>query len=272
MKLSNKYFEKEKNDYKYLIDSLRRDVPEYPGWLQDFAPEEEYQMNFKSEKDIFSMADVVDIKDFWNVDLPKFNLAEALVLRESTEISKLNSIWSMEEILQLMKMALSTGKRYKNYKGQKIPLRNYPSGGAQYPVNIQILMNEDVGFFDKSDNYYVFPDIGKIVKAKRNNLKLRFTDIFASSHYNSSLAESIKKVPMLIVLSINLKDSFEKYHYYAKELAYIELGHVAQNIQLSATALGRHSLPLGGILDDIGREIFNQINDNEFIVYGIACG
>ena len=70
---------------------------------------------------------------------------------------------------------------------------------------------------------------------------------------------------------MNLKHSFKKYKYYSRQLAVIESGHIAQNLQLVSTSIGKTSLPNGGILSDYTKNSIGLSDSkDDVVIYGVA--
>lgn len=104
-----------------------------------------------------------------------------------------------------------------------------------------------------------------------DQVNFKFEEIFAISHFNKEISEETKKLSFAIVLDMNLKHSFKKYKYYSRQLAMIEAGHIGQNLQLVSTAMGKKSLPNGGILSDVTKEAIGlSDSQDDIVIYGVA--
>ena len=126
-----------------------------------------------------------------------------------------------------------------------------------------------MGYFKKNHSYKIHADLGMISEIDQVNFK--FEEIFAISHFNKEISEETKKLSFAIVLDMNLKHSFKKYKYYSRQLAMIEAGHIGQNLQLVSTAMGKKSLPNGGILSDVTKEAIGlSDSQDDIVIYGVA--
>ncbi|MDF2534912.1 MAG: hypothetical protein K0R18_1071 [Bacillales bacterium] len=273
MKLDERYFIRESDNYDLLTNNLRKKAANFPGWLMYLAPRIKYTIDFEKKENFKHCI----TKDFWDIQLDEsilnFSLANSLINRKTTPLEGLTTSWSEKEILSLLNLALSNGKRHKIYRNQYMPLRNYPSGGAQYPMKLYLAMNCDAGFFKKNKAYEIHPDVGLISLSRREDSEVNFEDIFAVSHFNKSLYLTVNKIPFSIIFVMNLKNSFEKYRYLSENLALLEAGHIAQNLQLVSVALKKHSQPCGGVIADIAKHFIGRQNmDDDFVVYGVLFG
>ena len=271
MILNKKYYINKKHDYKYLVRQNLRDAQNFSGWLMNFAPTG--NLNLKFEKSLPQEDSTNLTKSFWNIDGSRIEIKDSLTFsleaRRSTPVEHLDSEWSEEELLFLINKAISDGRRNKVYKDEYIPLRSYPSGGAQYPIKIFIIVNKDMGYFKKNHSYKIHADLGMISEIDQVNFK--FEEIFAISHFNKEISEETKKLSFAIVLDMNLKHSFKKYKYCSRQLAMIEAGHIGQNLQLVSTAMGKKSLPNGGILSDVTKEAIGlSDSQDDIVIYGVA--
>ena len=133
MILNKKYYINKKHDYKYLVRQNLRDAQNFSGWLMNFAPTG--NLNLKFEKSLPQEDSTNLTKSFWNIDGSRIEIKDSLTFsleaRRSTPVEHLDSEWSEEELLFLINKAISDGRRNKVYKDEYIPLRSYPSGGAQ---------------------------------------------------------------------------------------------------------------------------------------------
>lgn len=104
-----------------------------------------------------------------------------------------------------------------------------------------------------------------------NSGEFNFEDIFAISHFNKEISHETRHINFALVMTMNLKHSFKKYKYYSRQLAMIEAGHIAQNLQLVATSLNKKSLPNGGILSDYTKKAIGLASsEDDTVIYGVA--
>lgn len=142
--------------------------------------------------------------------------------------------------------------------------RNYPSGGAQYLVNIHYLFN----------NNRVDQDViqaGTICRLNMDNHTLigeRFVDwdIIRKAFIAQAGAATAQ---FAIVLSVDLMKISEKYTDISYKLVQQEAGHIGQNIQLVAEYLNIKSLPLGGFYDNAMNKL---IGNSKTTLYTLLLG
>ena len=134
--------------------------------------------------------------------------------------------------------------------------RSTPSAGALYPLHIYVAKKD--GFFR-----YI-PDGHKL-------LELSSTDKRPSLVRASLGQAAIRVAPMSIIISANFAITQAKYGPRSFRYVCMEIGHVAQNIQLQATALGLGSLPIGAFWDDVIKSSL-KLPDNQEPLYIIPVG
>lgn len=265
----NRYWIQKNDNYELFLDYLRRTSQNLPGWLSYFAPHKNYEMHYEQ------LEEITPFCSFWkNIPYKELDLNEALLQRSSTPIDKLNNTWTEQDILFLLNRAISDGTRRRNSGkdfGQIIPLRNYPSGGAEYPIIPYIVFNKTIGRFTKNHSYKIHGDIG-FLSENATSSDLSFKDIFAIGQFNNKLSYKMENISFAIIFAMNLKDSFIKYRTFSQQLAFIEAGHIAQNIQLITAAMNKSSICSGGVLNDQARNLTNVKDDDTFFIYGVFVG
>lgn len=114
--------------------------------------------------------------------------------------------------------------------------RPYPSGGGLYPIEAYCIITNATDI--APGVYHYRPD---------SHALERLWDAPEHSVVKAALFDT-KNTPFsaLIVLTSLWERSAVKYRHFAFELALIEVGHIAQNILLSATALSCATRPFGG--------------------------
>lgn len=140
--------------------------------------------------------------------------------------------------------------------------RNYPSGGALYPVETYLLTRDDIGGYDGAFHYnptehalehlWKLPDSIEPRDLIRQSGDLSFTS--------------------LLVFTSVWQRSSAKYGDLAMLHALIEAGHMSQNILLVAESLGLQHCPLAGFEDDLISEVIDLRRDEESPIHSIALG
>jgi SagB-type dehydrogenase family enzyme len=134
--------------------------------------------------------------------------------------------------------------------------RTAPSAGALYPLHIYIVKKDGV--------FRYLPDSHSMVQLSNEDKR--------ASLVRASLGQSsIREAPVSIVISANFAITQAKYGPRAFRYVCMEIGHVAENIQLQAVALGLGSVPLGAFWDDVIKSSLN-LPENQDPLYIIPIG
>ncbi|WDV46630.1 SagB family peptide dehydrogenase [Clostridiaceae bacterium M8S5] len=117
-------------------------------------------------------------------------------------------------------------------------LRNVPSGGGLYPIKLYFYCNNVKGLEEGIYVYYPENHAIHIIKDKEKLLSVTTYADFASI--------DVSKVNMVILYVYDLFINSRKYGDIGAAFAFIEIGEMAQNIQLISTALGYGACDIGG--------------------------
>ncbi|MEA0555171.1 SagB/ThcOx family dehydrogenase [Lysinibacillus irui] len=142
--------------------------------------------------------------------------------------------------------------------------RTYPSGGAQYYVNIYFLFNEqlvDIDLIEQGNIMRLNSDTHKLL-VKQYQPWNEISNVFIQKY----LANTAQ---FAIALSCDMSEISGKYTDISYKLVQQEAGHIGQNIQLVANYLGLESVPLGGFYDI---ELSRLLRDNQTSLYAFLLG
>ena len=149
--------------------------------------------------------------------------------------------------------------------GNSYSLRRHvcPSGGGLYPLHLYVVITKEQ--IDLPVGYYEF-DVNE-------DTLIRFSesvDIEQLKYcFNSSLIPFNSGVQ--IIIAGELKRQPKKYSNRGYRLTLIEVGHVAQNINLYCSEKGIGVCELGGMLDDpLKKEL--ELDDDIYPILGLAVG
>ncbi len=135
-------------------------------------------------------------------------------------------------------------------------LRTAPSAGALYPLEVYFVRREGT-------HRYV-PQAHALEPAARGDLRA----LVAAA----ALAQDwIAAAPLVVVVTAVYARLRRRYGERAERYAWLEAGHVAQNVQLQAVALGLASVPVGAFDDDRVADVLG-LADGERPLYLIAVG
>lgn len=136
--------------------------------------------------------------------------------------------------------------------------RAAPSAGALYPLYIYVATKDGVfRYVPKEDGH-------KLVEISNQDKR--------PSLARASLGQSfIQDAPLNIIIAANFAISQAKYGPRAFRYVCMEIGHVAENIHLQATAMGLGSVAIGAFWDDVIRTTL-EIPDMQDPLYIIPVG
>ena len=142
--------------------------------------------------------------------------------------------------------------------------RPAPSGGALYPLELYVLTQRVEGL--AGGVYHYVPLTHRLEVVRPDPLPSLLTaEMFLGQPYLSSASA-------VVVLAAVVERSLWKYEDRGYRYLLLEAGHVAQNLNLCATALGLGCLNLGGFFDEDVAALLRLDDDHEVVLYGIAIG
>ncbi|SHF00969.1 SagB family peptide dehydrogenase [Clostridium fallax] len=182
--------------------------------------------------------DIINLPKAKNI---KASLGATISLRRSVRKYK-NNIMSIQDLSNLLYygQGISGEIEFKNNLGcsDNIKLRNNPSAGGLYPINLYIYISKVKGLDDGIYLYYPYSHSLKPVNLKLDNIdKEKFAEF---SNITS------KNINVFFIYVYNMYINSRKYGDAGAAFAFIESGEIAQNIQLTATAIGYGSCDIGG--------------------------
>lgn len=200
-------------------------------------------------------------EDYTLVDLDySFNLDSTF---EKTLLSRKSARESFENNKYIDKKCIAQFCQLAFIGGNK-ENRTYPSGGAQFYINIHFLFNENL-----VDTELV--EVGNVMNLNCDTQKLLVKskqgwDYICNAFIQGYLANTAQ---FAIVLSCNVKEISKKYTDISYKLIQQEAGHIGQNIQLVSEYLKIESVPLGGFYDI---ELSNILGNNQTALYAFLLG
>ncbi|MBP1755113.1 MAG: hypothetical protein H6Q59_1511 [Firmicutes bacterium] len=170
-----------------------------------------------------------------------------------------------EEIIRFLLYSFGISDKGQNTK-------TYPSGGRMYPVEIFLIpntkINESSQIFhsDKVYRYNVFSrEIEVVAEGEISKL-----DSLTSSTQIGTM--SFADTQFLICLVGNFMQINEKYHSLTYRLIQMELGHIGQNIMLTAAMMKLNTVPLGGFFEDRVNQYLHIDGIKKQTLYVFALG
>lgn len=159
---------------------------------------------------------------------------EALAKRRSVRIFKEGAL-PLEQLSQLLWAAQGITEKDKGY-------RTAPSAGAIFPMELYVLTKD--GF------YHYKPFSHRLELISENDLR---NSLSKAAFSQSSLAEAQADFVICAVYE-KIKS---RYGLRGERYAYMEAGHIAQNIHLQAATLELGSVPIGAFEDDEVKKTLN---------------
>ncbi len=116
--------------------------------------------------------------------------------------------------------------------------RTAPSAGALYPITVRLIDARGIWRYVPAEHVLI-----------RDSARMARDALRSAAHGQ----DSVRDAPATLVISANIAVTASKYGGRAERFATLEAGHVAQNILLTATALGLAAVPVGAFDDDMTR-------------------
>ena len=149
----------------------------------------------------------------------------------------------------------STGVQRKDHLYE---FRTVPSAGALYPIETYLVVNNVEGL-EKGVHHY---------NIEAHSLEeLRVGD-FAEEIAHAALEQKMLiKAPVVLIWAGVFERLKWKYAQRAYRYVYLEAGHIAQNLALSATSIGLGSCQIGAFFDDEVNQIIGLEGLDESVLY-----
>jgi SagB-type dehydrogenase family enzyme len=112
--------------------------------------------------------------------------------------------------------------------------RAAPSAGALYPIELVVVMESGV--------YRYVPEGHRLEKLASTDVRSKLSEAALGQRF-------IKEAPVVIVITAVFERVMSKYGVRGERYAFIEAGHIAQNVCLQAVALGLSTVVTGAFND-----------------------
>ena len=253
--------------------SLFASVTDDPGELFIEASKVTRYSEFPPQEFIYErmvrLLDALPYKGYPFIKLPppqknlSLNLGEAIVGRTSAR--SLNRIPVALSDLSTLLFSAYGITRPNNGTSFPRPFRTVPSGGALYPLEIYF---SAAGITEISDGIYHYSPVDHGIRCivgddQSEQLSGCFVDFQNDIPCNSSL--------LFFITSVFERSSF-KYGARGYRFAFLEAGHVAQNLNLVSEALGLGVLNIGGYYDDKLDQLLRIDGVTQSTIYVVAVG
>ena len=232
----------------------------------DFQKETKYlreQMSGKSLDWVSKPKLYKDYPDSQRIQLPDIaplsdtSLHDAINNRRSVRKFQ-NKAISKETLSYLLWASTGISEKKRNFE-----FRTAPSAGALYPIETYLVINnvEDV----KSGVYHY-------------SIKNHYLELLKEGDYAVEIAEAalrqkmcIESAVVFIWTAIFMRTKW-KYDQRAYRYIYLDAGHIAENLALTATSLDLGSCQIGALYDDEVNEIIDVDGTDESVIYMSVVG
>jgi SagB-type dehydrogenase family enzyme len=196
--------------------------------------------------------------------LPPVTLPDLLSRRRSTRVFGPEGL-TLDELSNLLHAGygVTTTQSAESTESRGQLRRTVPSGGALYPLEVYVFAWRVEGL---AEGLYHFDPLRRVLETAR--CKTLKQEVASAMVYE----EAACGCGALFVISAMFWRTRFKYGLRGYRFALLEAGHVAQNIQLAAEALGLGSVPLGGFYDSRLDELLGLDGVNESTLYCVAVG
>ncbi|MDK2584518.1 SagB family peptide dehydrogenase [Romboutsia sedimentorum] len=171
----------------------------------------------------------------------KASLGATIKLRRSVR-NYVNNKLSMQELSNILYYAQGVSAQMNldnnGYGNDNIKLKNNPSAGGLYPINLYMYLSnvEEI-----EDGFYLYYPYSHSIKPINLNVSDLNQDNFAEL-----VNIATENINVFFIYVYNLHMNSRKYGDAGMNYALIEAGEIAQNVQLTATAIGYGSCDIGG--------------------------
>ncbi|MBW2193305.1 MAG: SagB/ThcOx family dehydrogenase [Deltaproteobacteria bacterium] len=142
-------------------------------------------------------------------------------------------------------------------------LRTAPSAGALYPFETYLYVDK-VEAVPKGIYHFNVADF---------SLESMETGDFNQAFTAASLGQPVvSRAAVVIIWTAMMLRCMTKYRDRAMRYIPMDLGHVCQNVQLAATAMGFGSCPIGAFYDDDFNQLLGVNGEEEAVLYLITVG
>jgi SagB-type dehydrogenase family enzyme len=156
-------------------------------------------------------------------------------------------------------------------KNRMSTFRPVPSGGARHPFELYIAVKNVEGLEPGLYRYAPTKNVGeKRVTIERlaplfDDYETKMNDLLAGQKWAT-------KAPIVIFVSCIPYRAEWRYNDAAHRVMLMDLGHIGQNLMLSATALGLGSCCMAAFDQKLCDEVFSFDGDDEFTIYVLSVG
>jgi SagB-type dehydrogenase family enzyme len=226
---------------KYARDKPLRDA------LGDIPPPARFKVYPQAERFPLPDPDFTRPGDLW----------QCLSLRRSERDTTAESL-ALQELSLILWAAQGVTARAGGYL-----LRTAPSAGALYPFETYLYVDRVEGL--PKGIYHLDVEGFRLERLRDGDLNRSVTA--------ASLGQPVvRRAAVVLVWTAVLLRCMAKYRERAVRYIAMDLGHVCQNVQLAATAMGLGSCPIGAFYDDEINRLLGVDGEEETVLYLATVG
>jgi SagB-type dehydrogenase family enzyme len=184
-------------------------------------------------------------------------IIEALKLRRSIRSFSPNPL-SLDDLSFLLWASTGVQRKEQGYE-----FRTVPSAGALYPIETYLIVNNVEDLEEALYHYNI----------EAHALEELKVGDFAEEIAHAALEQKMcVKAPVVLIWTGVFERSKWKYAQRAYRYVYLDAGHIAQNLALSAISIGLGSCQVGAFFDDEINQILGVDGVNESVLYLSVVG
>ncbi|MBA4536695.1 SagB/ThcOx family dehydrogenase [Bacillus aquiflavi] len=248
-----------KKDERRLYKTYHKQSNHNPHTQTITAPRREYEV---LSLDTIGAKKTMDIPNVSQLPPLNISLSDAFLQRRTS--------WHFSDVEMGKEMLQSLLGYSFGMSSPKDRKRTYASGGQFYPIEIYFVpTRRTVANGVLEEKVYKFNvDRNEIVEMK---------DIDVDSLHKVSAQTdvgyfSFDEAQIIVFLVANDQDISVKYMDFSYRLLLLEAGHMAQNFQLTCTALGLSSVPMGGFHEVVVHQLLGIEDHSYMTVYTLLGG
>lgn len=232
-----------------------KDIHEASSYYKDQRSRSKEQIDKPDRYKTYEDVEIIDLPDV-KEDKTGY-LHEALEIRKSVRQYSKKSL-SLEKLSYLL--WASTGVQ-REERGRKF--RTAPSAGALYPIETYLVVN-DVEGLDKGLYHY---------RIKEHRLeKLEISDL-RDDIADAALGQNMcAQAPVVFVWSAIFNRTMWKYSDRGYRYVFMDAGHIAENLALSAASMELGTCQIGAFFDDQVDDVIRVDGEEEKSIYMTVVG
>lgn len=210
-------------------------------------------------------AEALNYESLPEIELPEpeffdVSLAQAIIKRESVRDFDPSPI-SFRAAAAVLHYSYGINRDNKETDYPR-PFRNVPSGGGLFPLDIYF-HNRSISDL-KSGLYHYNPTTNSLRFLKKGDQTAHLTRILVQPE--------LGEASMILFISAQFERALFKYQDRGYRFILLDAGHVAQNMNLVATALGLGSVNIGGYFDRLADAFLGVDGLTQSTIYMVAVG